>query len=204
MAKISIHRALTLIAKSQDTLSSSICNGIFLGLIKTQSSLPVNVGYRSVEDLISRITSDTHKVESVLNLIPKLKEAIAKKNLETKVNFLGKEVSVTELLAIKQTIGYRRSYVSVLRDQLLRANNQIETVNQTIEKQVSSYAGTDKLEYQKNLEALSGISLLTLNDKSLELKIKEMTDELDFLSAELDITLSEINLSTMIEIDMDI
>ena len=122
MATISIHRALTLISKSNETLSSAISRGMFVSTVQGVLRRPTDASFKTELELVTRIQSDTDKVESLLNLIAKLKAAVASKNLETKVQFDGREVSITELLAIKATLSQRQQYLNAVRQQSQRAN----------------------------------------------------------------------------------
>ncbi len=77
MATISIHRALTLISKSNETLSSAISRGMFVSTVQGVLRRPTDASFKTELELVTRIQSDTDKVESLLNLIAKLKAAVA-------------------------------------------------------------------------------------------------------------------------------
>lgn len=207
MSTISIHRALTLIAKSNENLSQSIARGIFISTVKGQSlRRPTDSSFKTEAELVTRIQSDTDKVESLLALIPRLKAAIAKKNLETKVQFGGKEVSITELLAIKSTLSQRQQYLNSVRQQTQRANQLVERQQQEIAQQVATNTSSvgDVGNYQRQLEQLNSIELVAVGKESAAAKIQRLIEENEFLSNELDYTLSEVNLSTLLELDFDL
>lgn len=206
MSTISIHRALTLIAKSNESLSTAIAQGIFVSTVQGQVvRRPVDSSFKSEEELLARIQSDTDKVESLFNLIAKLKAAIAAKNLETKVQFGGREVSITELLAIKSTLAQRKQYAASLRNQIQRANMAVESRQSDIQRQVSTISNpTDAITVQKQIEQMNALELVTSNKESAAAKMQRIQDQNEFLLNELDYTLSEINLSTMITIDEDL
>ena len=206
MSTISIHRALTLIAKSNESLTTAIAQGIFVSTVQGQVvRRPVDSSFKSEEELVARIQSDTDKVESLFNLIAKLKTAIAAKNLETKVQFGGREVSITELLAIKSTLSQRKQYAASLRNQIQRANLAVESRQSDIQRQVSTISNpTDAITVQKQIEQMNALELVTSNKESAAAKLQRIQDQNEFLLHELDYTLSEINLSTMITIDEDL
>lgn len=204
MATISIHRALTLISKSNETLSSAISRGMFVSTVQGVLRRPTDASFKTELELTTRIQSDTDKVESLLNLIAKLKAAVAAKNLETKVQFDGREVSITELLAIKSTLSQRQQYLNTVRQQSQRSNLVAEKQQQENNRTVGSATGTDAATVLKQLEQLNAVEVITANKESAAMKIQRLQEQNEFLVNELDYTLSEINLSTYIDIDADI
>ena len=204
MATISIHRALTLISKSNETLAVAIARGTFVSTVQGVLRRPTDASFKTELELVTRIQSDTDKVESLLNLIAKLKAAVASKNLETKVQFDGREVSVTELLAIKSTLSQRQQYLNTVRQQSQRSNLVAEKQQQENNRTVGSATGSDAATVLKQLEQLNAVEVITANKESAAMKIQRLQEQNEFLVNELDYTLSEINLSTYIDIDADI
>ena len=204
MATISIHRALTLISKSNETLAVAIARGTFVSTVQGVLRRPTDSSFKTELELVTRIQSDTDKVESLLNLIAKLKAAVASKNLETKVQFDGREVSITELLAIKSTLSQRQQYLNAVRQQSQRANLVAEKQQQENNRTVGSATGADAATVLKQLEQLNAVEVITANKESAAMKIQRLQEQNEFLVNELDYTLSEINLSTYIDIDSDI
>lgn len=204
MATISIHRALTLISKSNETLAVAIARGTFVSTVQGVLRRPTDSSFKTELELVTRIQSDTDKVESLLNLIAKLKAAVASKNLETKVQFDGREVSITELLAIKATLSQRQQYLNAVRQQSQRSNLVAEKQQQENNRTVGSATGADAATVLKQLEQLNAVEVITANKESAAMKIQRLQEQNEFLVNELDYTLSEINLSTYIDIDADI
>ena len=204
MATISIHRALTLISKSNETLAVAIARGTFVSTVQGVLRRPTDSSFKTELELVTRIQSDTDKVESLLNLIAKLKAAVASKNLETKVQFDGREVSITELLAIKATLSQRQQYLNAVRQQSQRANLVAEKQQQENNRTVGSATGADAATVLKQLEQLNAVEVITANKETAAMKIQRLQEQNEFLVNELDYTLSEINLSTYIDIDSDI
>lgn len=204
MATISIHRALTLISKSNETLAVAIARGTFVSTVQGVLRRPTDSSFKTELELVTRIQSDTDKVESLLNLIAKLKAAVASKNLETKVQFDGREVSITELLAIKATLSQRQQYLNAVRQQSQRSNLVAEKQQQENNRQVGTATGLDAVTVLKQLEQLNAVEVITANKESAAMKIQRLQEQNEFLVNELDYTLSEINLSTYIDIDSDI
>lgn len=202
MVQISIHRALSIVSKANDALRSQISSGIFIGTVQGIEGRPTDRSFKNQSELTTRIQSDTDKIEGNLALIGKIKAAIMAKNLETFVQFDGRQVSITEMLAIKSTLPLRKEYVNRLRIQLNNANTLADRAQQEILTTVKNDTSvTDSVAQQRRLEELSGIRLITGNDQSVAEKIKKLEEQNEFLAEEIDTILSEINLSTLIEIE---
>lgn len=199
---ISIHRALTLINKTQDRLNVLIQTGTFVSTVQGTERRPQDRSFKTVTELENRIQSDTDSLESALSLIPKLKTAIAAKNLETVVDFKGAKVSITELLGIKSLIDYRRNYLAHLRNQSNKAQNAAEKAQQEVIKQLEQIDPSVKDTVRQNLEKVHLVELVSGTKESVAQKIDRITKENDFLENEIDIVLSETNLQTLIEVDM--
>ncbi len=202
MATISIHRALSLINKSNDKINSLIRNGVFVGTVQGSSKRPTDRTFKTVDELKQRIQSDTDKVNASFDLVAKLKTAIAAKNLETKVQFGGKEYFITEVLAIKTQLSNRKQFLQKLRMQAQEANSKVEQAHKEI-LAVAERLGSNESE-RTNLEAMNGINIINYNDTSIATVIQNLQDENEFLEKEIDFVLSEINVSTMITVDADL
>ena len=59
MATISIHRALTIVAKANSSISTQIRSGLFIGTVIGASKRPSDRSFKTVEELQKRIQSDT-------------------------------------------------------------------------------------------------------------------------------------------------
>lgn len=142
---------------------------------------PTDASFKTELELVTRIQSDTDKVESLLNLIKKLKAAVAAKNLETKVQFDGREVSVTELLAIKSTLSQRQQYLNTVRQQSQRSNLVAEKQQQENNRTVGSATGSDAATVLKQLEQLNAVEVITANKESAAMKIQRLQEQNEFL-----------------------
>ena len=200
--KLSIHRALALITKSQELVSEKTQNGVFAGLVVGEPARSHNPIYKSLNELQEKIQSDTDSVEGNIELIIKLKEAIARSNLETKVVYLGKEQSIHRLLSLKVQIKDYQNYLSRLR-----------AISYTFQKAVTDKASQNEAEANKsepNLRAehlasltkVSGLKIITENSNlSLSQKIEKIEELINCINYDLDTILAENNLQTMIEIE---
>lgn len=198
---ITIHRALSLIKKATESLDTSISRGVFVAVVAGDNQRPIDRSYKDVAEIKVRIQSDTDKVESNLNLIAKLKTAISAKNLETKINFKGREVSITEMLAIKSLTSYRKDYLYRLREQTTSAGRLIDLKNSEILSEVAKDT-TNSVNLLNQLQALNGLSIVTPDNESPAKRIQKLEEENEFLINEIDILLSENNLITTIEYEV--
>lgn len=196
---ISIHRALTLIKKAEGIINEKLSNGKFVSTIQGLTKRPLDRAFKTEQELLTTIQSDTDTVESNLKLMSTLKTKIAQKNLETLVDFNGGKVSVTELLAIKATLSLQKKYVRVLKNQQSSAQGEVERQEQTILGQLSTVEAAHKDTVYTQLQGTLGVSIVTGSSKTITETVKNLQERIDFLENEIDITLSEINLSTMIE-----
>lgn len=199
MATISINRALSLISKSSDQINSLIRNGIFVSTVQGSANRPTDKTFKTKEELQKRIQSDTDKVNSYLELIVDLKTAIAQKNLETFVSFDSRQISVTELLAIKQQLTHRRLLLAKLRSQAQDANTKVEDNQRQIQTNMEKTNGS--LQDRQALESLNAISIISYNDTSVATTIQTLQEQNEYLEKEVDFALSEINIATFITVD---
>ena len=122
-----------------------------------------------------------------------------KKNLETFVNFDNRQVSVTELLAIKQQLVHRKLLLSKLRSQAQEANVKVEENQRQIQTNIEKTNGS--LQDRQALELLNAVSIISYNDTSVASTIQTLQEQNEYLEKEVDFALSEINIATFITVD---
>lgn len=196
---ISIHRALTLIKKAESIINDKLSNGKFLSTIQGITKRPLDRSFKTEQELLTTVQADTDTVESNLKLISTLKTKIAQKNLETFVDFDGAKVSITELLAIKSTLSLQKKYLRVLKSQQSTAQNEVERQEQTILGQLANVEASRKEAVYKQLQETLGVSIVTSTSRTVVETLNALQSRIDFLENEIDITLSETNLSVTIE-----
>ena len=200
--KLSIHRALALITKSQELISEKTSNGVFAGLVVGEPARSHNPIYKSVNELKEKIQSDTDSVEGNIELILKLKEAIARSNLETKVVFLGKEQSINRLLSLKVQIKDFQSYLGRLRSLSNVFQKAVIDKDSQNEAEANKSEPSLKVEHLASLTKVSGLKIITENNNlSLNQKIEKIEQLINTVNYDLDTILAENNLQTMIEIE---
>lgn len=199
MTTISINRALTLIEKFQDTLNTTITNGLFVAAVT--NSKPLSGAFKSTEEVKKRLQKDTDKVTMSFEQHAKLKVAIQESNLKTKVMFCGEEVSITHLLAIKQTFEQRKMFLRKVRSQTIEVNSLIEKSRNNINTQLENVAPESRVKVLEDLERVQLGHMLCASNVSAEELIQKLEDQVSFLTSEVDFLLSESNVNTMIEVD---
>ena len=200
--KLSIHRALALITKSQELISEKTSNGVFAGLVVGEPARSHNPIYKSVNELKEKIQSDTDSVEGNIELILKLKEAIARSNLETKVIFLGKEQSINRLLSLKVQIKDFQNYLGRLRSISNVFQKAVTDKDSQNEAEANKSEASLKAEHLASLTKVSGLKIITENNNlSLNQKIEKIEELINTVNYDLDTILAENNLQTIIEIE---
>lgn len=203
MATITIHRALDLIKKKQKQIIKLNSSGIFVSSVKGSNETPTRPGFATKEELLKRLQSDQDLFTTNMQDIALIKTAIAAKNLETKVSYLGKEVTITELLAIKQTQELLKSHINAVRQQLSSQSRLVSESESEIYSQVSKVEKGSAQDQEKLIRALAEIKLVTADSSlSAEAYLQSLEEQEAFLSDEVDSLLSETNINTTIEVNI--
>jgi len=156
---------------------------------------------RAEDELKKRIQSDTDSFNSKLDLVVSLKKAVAEANLKTIVSFNGREYTVTELLAIKETMAIRDTFLLQLRHQMQLANSQSSEAVTKIQTLAKDSPIENLQETLNTFTNLYGVNIISADSKlsPAEYVAKQITEQ-ESLKNELDLVLSESNIKTMISI----
>lgn len=139
----------------------------------------------------------------------KIKSAIARANIETKISLLGTEYSIIELIDLKNSSQYKKNVYTNLINNYNKCKSDVVNQDVKIENEVSKQvevANSNKTQVSKDLtttltetyKALWGGKIVGLDIN----KISKEKDDLDKLVAEIDMILSEINSKTEIEVEI--
>lgn len=199
--QISVHRALTLIKKTMSDLPSLARNSVFISTTIGNKKQPTDRSFLNEEELKKRIQSDTDSFNSKLDLVVSLKKAVAEANLKTIVSFNGREYTVTELLAIKETMAIRDTFLLQLRHQMQLANSQSSEAVTKIQTLAKDSPIENLQETLNTFTNLYGVNIISADSKlsPAEYVAKQITEQ-ESLKNELDLVLSESNIKTMISI----
>lgn len=202
MSTITIHRALELIKKHTKKVEDSK-KADLIAIVKGSTKVPQSKAFKSKEELQIYLQGNQDSFFVSLELIAQLKEKIAQSNLETKVNYLGKEVSITKLLAIKETLTLRKQRLAYLRSQLATITDKVQTTNDKVLQDINALASEDSVKSRKDTFTMyDELSLITSKDGVSPAKlVEDLALEVETLGYEVNSLLSESNIKTEIDIE---
>jgi hypothetical protein len=139
----------------------------------------------------------------------KIKSAIARANIDTKISLFGTEYSIIELIDLKNSSQYKKNVYTNLINNYNKCKNDVVNQDVKIENEVSKQvevANSNKTQVSKDLTTTLTETYKTLwGGKIVGLdinKISKEKEDLDKLVAEIDMILSEINSKTEIEVEI--
>lgn len=139
----------------------------------------------------------------------KIKSAIARANIDTKISLLDTEYSIIELIDLKNSSQYKKNVYTNLINNYNKCKSDVINQDVKIENEVSKQvevANSNKTQVSKDLTTTLTETYKTLwGGKIVGLdinKISKEKEELDKLVAEIDMILSEINSKTEIEVEI--
>lgn len=210
MTTITITRALSKIKTLTSKCQDDVKNNVFIGTI------PNNMVPSSTHDnLIKNLKANNSSFEDKLKEIIKLKKLIAESNLNHSISIVGKIVTVTEALAMKETMQLYHSFLLVLRRQYNKATEEVVSTNMRIAQnistntsEISSSADIDNSDLEarlalnaKQLQESMGIQIVCSDPtQTTEEYINSMKQYYNTFIEEIDYVLSEHNAITTIEI----
>ena len=139
----------------------------------------------------------------------KIKSAIARANIDTKISLFGTEYSIIELIDLKNSSQYKKNVYTNLINNYNKCKSDVVNQDVKIENEVSKQvevANSNKTQVSKDLTTTLTETYKTLwGGKIIGLdinKISKEKEDLDRLVAEIDMILSEINSKTEIEVEL--
>ena len=139
----------------------------------------------------------------------KIKSAIARANIDTKILLFGTEYSIIELIDLKNSSQYKKNVYTNLINNYNKCKSDVVNQDVKIENEVSKQvevANSNKTQVSKDLTTTLTETYKTLwGGKIIGLdinKISKEKEDLDKLVAEIDMVLSEINSKTEIEVEL--
>ena len=139
----------------------------------------------------------------------KIKSAIARANIDTKISLFGTEYSIIELIDLKNSSQYKKNVYTNLINNYTKCKSDVVNQDVKIENEVSKQvevANSNKTQVSKDLTTTLTETYKTLwGGKIIGLdinKISKEKEDLDKLVAEIDMILSEINSKTEIEVEL--
>ena len=139
----------------------------------------------------------------------KIKSAIARANIDTKISLFDTEYSIIELIDLKNSSQYKKNVYTNLINNYNKCKSDVVNQDVKIENEVSKQvevANSNKTQVSKDLTTTLTETYKTLwGGKIIGLdinKISKEKEDLDKLVAEIDMILSEINSKTEIEVEL--
>jgi hypothetical protein len=213
MEKITLHRLLTELKTINLRITKRI-DSLEPIAVKRGNKLMVSgrTSPASIDEFIKDAESEFQSVTDLIKRKYRLRSALLKANISTKVTICGVEYSITEAIEMKDNLSLKQQLLSRLREQLsssnIEFNNATEQVDRDFERMLTTQTSgiTNKSDLAKVREdfrtAFYGLNEVSVVDPlKLKDKIDELTSEINDFTTEVDAALSEINATTLVEVD---
>lgn len=209
MPSVTITRALSKIKILTDMINNDIKNNVFITTVPNSM-----LGSEEHTNLVKSLTSSHTSLEDKIKEIVKLKRLIAESNLSSYLEVSGKRVSVTEALAMKETMEFYSRFIVTLRKQNNRSAEEVTHTNMRIAQAIAGNTSdissnsdikNEDLEKRlalnaKQLQESMGIKIVSATKETPEQLIESIKDYYNDFVSEIDYLLSEHNAVTTIEL----
>ena len=209
MPSVTITRALSKIKILTDMINNDIKNNVFITTVPNSM-----LGSEEHTNLVKSLTSSHTSLEDKIKEIVKLKRLIAESNLNSYLEVSGKRVSVTEALAMKETMEFYSRFIVTLRKQNNRSAEEVTHTNMRIAQAIAGNTSdissnsdikNEDLEKRlalnaKQLQESMGIKVVSATKETSEQLIESVKDYYNDFVSEIDYLLSEHNAVTTIEL----
>ena len=209
MPSVTITRALSKIKILTDIINNDIKNNTFITTVPNSM-----LGSEEHANLVKSLTSSHTSLEDKIKEIVKLKRLIAESNLTSYLEVSGKRVSVTEALAMKETMEFYSRFLVTLRKQNTRSAEEVNHTNMRISQAIAGNTSdissnsdikNEDLEKRlalnaKQLQESMGIKVVSATKETPEQLIESIKDYYNDFVSEIDYLLSEHNAVTTIEL----
>ena len=209
MPSVTITRALSKIKILTDMINNDIKNNVFITTVPNSM-----LGSEEHANLVKSLTSSHTSLEDKIKEIVKLKRLIAESNLTSYLEVSGKRVSVTEALAMKETMEFYSRFLVTLRKQNTRSAEEVNHTNMRISQAIAGNTSdissnsdikNEDLEKRlalnaKQLQESMGIKVVSATKETPEQLIESIKDYYNDFVSEIDYLLSEHNAVTTIEL----
>lgn len=211
--QISVTRALTELKRLDGRITNAIGNGTFVSLLigRGNNQKPINSN-DTKEDKKRQIQKSFDQVTSLIKNYQNLKSAIILSNASTYVTIAGEKKTVAEVIEMKNSIEYMKSFHECLRSSYVAACNNRDNINQKLEESIDNLLAeairSEKGKFDKSVEELISNSQRDQKEANLldpikiEDKISFYRDKVETFLSEVDFVLSESNARTMITVDL--
>lgn len=214
MEKITIHRILSELKTIDDRINKEISSFKPLTVKRGNNSLVSTGGRLSIpeEEFVNNAKSTYQSIEDLINRKFKLKSALTKANVNTKVTIDGKEYTIIEAIEMKSIMDLKKSLLYRMTLEINQSNKTYEStsaqVDSDFERMLSTQVAniTNKSDIQKVRDGYMETFYKQNEVKMVDpLKCSDLANslqkEIDKFLMEIDSALSEANATTLVELE---
>lgn len=207
IVKMSVHRGLAEI-KLYDSKITSAFRNTFVVFNKVSNK---NIGGKTIGEVKDSIKGNFDSVVALIENRKRVKQAIVGSNARTVVRIGGIDYTVAEAIERKASIKYDLDFLATLKNQYTQANNQVEMQNAQLPAKLETYLASVLGEKaSRDPESVKAHTKVFEDNNKLELIdpakitdfIAKYENEISEFQTQVDYTLSEINATTFIEVDL--
>lgn len=214
MEKITIHRVLSELKTIDDRINKEISSFKPLTVKRGNNSLVSTGGRLPIpeSEFVNNAKSTYQSIEDLIDRKFKLKSALTKANVNTKVTIDGKEYTIIEAIEMKSIMDLKKSLLYRMTSEINQSNKIYEStsaqVDSDFERMLSTQVAniTNKSDIQKVRDEYMETFYKQNEVKMVDpLKCNDLANSLqkdiDKFLMEIDSALSEINATTLIEVE---
>ena len=214
MEKITIHRILSELKTIDDRINKEISSFKPLTVKRGNNSLVSTGGRLPIpeEEFVNNAKSTYQSIEDLINRKFKLKSALTKANVNTKVTIDGKEYTIIEAIEMKSIMDLKKSLLYRMALEINQSNKTYEStsaqVDSDFERMLSTQVAniTNKSDIQKVRDGYMETFYKQNEVKMVDpLKCSDLANslqkEIDKFLMEIDSALSEANATTLVELE---
>lgn len=214
MEKLTVHRLLSELKTIDDRINKEISSLKPVTVKRGNNSL-VSTGGRlpiTEEEFVNNAKSSYQSIKDLIARKFKLKSALTKANVNTKVTIDGREYTVIEAIEMKSIMELNGSLYSKMISEMDRSNKLYEStsaqVDSDFERMLSTQVSniTNKSDIQKVRDEYMNTfykqnEVKLIDPLKCSEQVKELRNYIDKFLMEIDSVLSEANATTIIEIE---
>lgn len=214
MEKITIHRVLSELKTIDDRINKEISSFKPLTVKRGNNSLVSTGGRLPIpeSEFVNNAKGTYQSIEDLIDRKFKLKSALTKANVNTKVTIDGKEYTIIEAIEMKSIMDLKKSLLYKMTSEINQSNKIYEStsaqVDSDFERMLSTQVAniTNKSDIQKVRDEYMETFYKQNEVKMVDpLKCNDLANSLqkdiDKFLMEIDSALSEINATTLIEVE---
>lgn len=204
--EMTVARALAELKLLDSKIQRTINGATFIG---AEVGKKVSAGFKSVDEIANRAKSDYQSSQDLIKRRNVIKSAIVVSNAQTKVNVAGVEMSVAEAIERKTSIEYDKTLLNKMKRVYAEYVQAVDRTNEDMKERLDKHLETlfgkeGKASAQANediVKAFKADNEAKLVDPlDLKDKIDKLEAEIENFEAEVDFTLSEVNVLTRITV----